>query len=97
MTFMNRINEQRRKCSVRTFQKAWHELCPFITLGMPATDLCRTCQTLSVKLGQGGPMYGEENYETLKNNERHIDFKNPEKTIQESVSRKQGNFLRTLN
>ena len=50
-----------------------------------------------MKLGQDGQMYGEENYETLKKYERHIDFKNPEKTLQESVSRKQGNFLRTLN
>ena len=42
--------------SVRTSQRTCHELCPFITLGKPATGLCLH---FSVKLGQGGQLTDE--------------------------------------
>lgn len=87
---------QFRSVSVRTFQRTWYEMYPFITLGKSATDQCQTCQKFSVKLGQGGQMSDEEKCETLKNYEGHIDLKT-ERTLQGTVPRKKCNFLRIQN
>ena len=37
-------SEQSCHVSRRTFENIWHQLCPYITVMKPATDLCHTCQ-----------------------------------------------------
>ncbi|XP_062591875.1 uncharacterized protein LOC134253368 [Saccostrea cucullata] len=61
-----------RKIHLRTFQRTWHELCPFITIMKPCTDLCQLCQNFSHQLSTVSNMNDEEKEEILSTYTQHV-------------------------
>ncbi|XP_062610795.1 uncharacterized protein LOC134272593 [Saccostrea cucullata] len=61
-----------RRIHLRTFQRTWHELCPFITIMNPCTDLCQLCQNFSHQLSTVSNMNDEEKEEILSTYTQHV-------------------------
>ncbi|XP_069108896.1 LOW QUALITY PROTEIN: uncharacterized protein [Argopecten irradians] len=61
-----------RRVSLRTFQRVWHDLCPYITVMKPCTDLCNSCQIFSLKLSATGSINDDEKKQVLEEYCTHI-------------------------
>lgn len=61
-----------RSVHLRTFQRTWHDLCPFITIMKPCTDLCQRCQVFSHQLSMVANMNDEEKEHVLSEYSQHV-------------------------
>ena len=61
-----------RNVHLRTFQRTWRELCPYITIMKPCTDLCQLCQDFSHKLSMVSNMNDEEKEDILSRYTQHV-------------------------
>ncbi|KAJ8310189.1 hypothetical protein KUTeg_012054 [Tegillarca granosa] len=49
-----------RSDSLRTFQRVWHDLTPYILVMKSSSDLCQTCQEYSFKISNSGNLDEDE-------------------------------------
>lgn len=54
------------------FCDLWNQLCPFILIMRPATDLCWTCQKNNNKIHRTSNLPEEEKAEAMRTQEEHL-------------------------
>jgi RNase P subunit RPR2 len=61
-----------RSVHLRTFQRTWHDICPYITIMKPTTDLCQHCQEFLYHLSNVLNMNDEEKEDMLSAYTCHV-------------------------
>ena len=69
-----------RKVSLRTFQRLWQQLLPFIATMRPATDLCWYCQKGATKLARSSNLTESEKSAALRDYDEHLKRATMERT-----------------
>ncbi|XP_070210181.1 uncharacterized protein [Littorina saxatilis] len=57
-----------------TFNRLWRELCPFIVVCRPMTDLCWRCQNNNTKIFRSANLTDEEKGELILEQQRHLSI-----------------------
>jgi hypothetical protein len=70
-----------RHVGLRTFQRLWHELCPYIVVSKPCTDLCHTCQQFVAKISSGGNLDDTEKAAALEAYMAHVALAKQERDL----------------
>ena len=82
--------------SLSEFKQLWLEQCPQIILMKPATDLCSTCQGVTVRLSKTGNLQEEEKALMLQKYGDHLEKAKKQRLLQGSMSRKQRQFYKLI-
>lgn len=61
------------------FCDLWNQLCPFILIMRPATDLCWTCQKNNNKIHRTSNLPEEEKAEAMRTQEEHLHLTSGER------------------
>ncbi|XP_053373982.1 uncharacterized protein LOC128546730 [Mercenaria mercenaria] len=64
---------QYRTVSLRTIQRTWHDLCPYINVCKPCTDICQQCQKFSYEISNSGNLPEEEKTALLVEYQAHLN------------------------
>ena len=63
------------------FCDLWNQLCPFVLIMRPATDLCWTCQKNNNLMQQTANLPEEQKVAAVKAQEEHLQLKRPARTM----------------
>ena len=63
------------------FCDLWNQLCPFVLIMRPATDLCWTCQKNNNSIQQTANLPEEQKVAAVRAQEKHLQLKRPARTM----------------
>ncbi|KAL8586706.1 hypothetical protein ACOMHN_038692 [Nucella lapillus] len=75
-----------RVVSASTFRQLWLELCPYIVVAKPMTDLCWRCQRNNGRIFRGTFITDEEKNELILEQQRHLSQVNGERQLYQQMT-----------
>ncbi|XP_076449423.1 uncharacterized protein LOC143285915 [Babylonia areolata] len=74
-------NAGHRHVSASTFRKLWLQLCPFIVVTRPLTDLCWRCQQNTTQIFRGANLTLEEKQALMEKHQQHLSQVDAERQL----------------
>ncbi|KAL8558866.1 hypothetical protein ACOMHN_054297 [Nucella lapillus] len=75
-----------RVVGASTFRQLWLELCPYIVVAKPMTDLCWRCQRNNGRIFRGTFITDEEKNELILEQQRHLSQVNGERQLYQQMT-----------
>ncbi|KAL8614543.1 hypothetical protein ACOMHN_065730 [Nucella lapillus] len=75
-----------RVVGASTFRQLWLELCPYIVVAKPMTDLCWRCQRNNRRIFRGTFITDEEKNELILEQQRHLSQVNGERQLYQQMT-----------
>ena len=69
-----------------TFRKLWKELCPYIVVARPMTDLCWRCQRNNTHIFRSANLTLDEKTELVQKHQKHLDLVNEERELYKKMT-----------